>query len=133
MKHKSLGIKIFLFCELVVACRILLFEIPISVNKFFGTRITDLSNTDRFQAIIVFVSIFYLVAATAALLGHTFWRQLHYLTTALAAVLTLAFFVILQQQGQPFYSFYYLPIIGSVLTSWVVFFYRENSPEKEKI
>ncbi len=130
--QKTLGIKIFLFCELVVASRILLFEIPMSLDKFFGAKVTALSEADRFQAIIVFVSLFYLVAATAALLGHSMWRLLHYLTTGLAVVLTLAFNFNLQQSGQVFHSYYYLPVICSVLTSWAVFFYRKNSLEKER-
>lgn len=120
-----------MFCELVVAFRILLFEIPMSLDKFFGVKVSVLTDADRFQAIIVFVSFFYLIAASAALLGHSMWRQLHYLTTGLAVVLTLAFQFNLHQAGQVFHSYYYLPVICSVLTSWVVHYYRQNSLEKE--
>ena len=133
MAQKSLGLKIFLFCEVVVAFRILLFEIPMFVDKFFGAKASSISEMDRFLAVVVFVSIFYLVAGIAAICGHSLWRLLHYLVTVLAAFLTLAFYQILHYSGQPFQLMYYLPLLCSLLTAWVVFVYQKYSLEKEKV
>jgi hypothetical protein len=130
----TLGIKIFLFCELIVAARLLLFEIPVFLDRFFGaSKAAGFSSVDRFQVVIIFVSIFYLAASGAALLGHAFWRPLHYLTTALAVILTLSFCFNLQKLGQPVETFYYFPVVCSIVTSLVVFFYRENSLQRKAI
>lgn len=133
MKRNSLGLKIFLFCELVVACRILLFEIPMFLDKFFVSKAANLSDQDRFMATVVFVSVFYLVAAVAALRGHRFWPQLHYLVTALTVFLTFALYWALHSSGHQFQSFYYLPLIYSALAAGIVFIYRECSLEKDKV
>lgn len=133
MKRNSLGLKIFLFCELAVACRILFFEIPMFLDKFYRSKAANLSDMDRFMAMASFVSIFYLIAAVAALCGHKFWRLLHYLATALTVFLTFSLYWTLSYSGSQFQTFYYLPLLYSVLAAGIVFIYRECSLEKDKV
>lgn len=127
MKRNTLELRIFLFCEIVVALRILLFEIPVFLDKFFKQKTTDLSETDRFMAIVVFMSVFYLAAGLASLFGHKFWQLLHYLVTALTGFLTLSFYYSVQNAGNTFEPLYYVPLVCSALVSLVVFAYRECS------
>lgn len=133
MTQKTLAVTIFLWCEVIVAIGVVLFYIVLFFNKFLTDLDFDLSVSDRFAPVPVFIALFYCVAAIAALCGHRLWPLLQYMVTVLAVLLTIAFSKTLQSMGRPFEFVYCLPLICSAFAASFVFIFQKYSMKKEKL
>jgi hypothetical protein len=133
MTPKNPAIRIFLWCEVIAAVGVVLFHIPFFLSKVFAGGALDLSVSERFSALTVFLAVFYTVAGIAALRGHPLWPLLQYMVTVLAVFLTMAFSRTLQNAGLPFEFVYGLPLICSAFAASVVFIFQKYSFKKEKL
>jgi len=113
--------KIFLWCEVVIAARILLFTIPVILNKFVNNQLL-VGYEDRFIAMLTIVAFFYLIAGLASLVGHSKWKLLHYIITIIVCFLSYPF---LNAMGQaPNVHYYFLPAIFSIIITCGLFMMR---------
>ncbi len=132
MNSKAIGLKILFFCELVGALRILLFEIPVLIDRVGKSAAASLSGDERFLNIVFLLSVFYLFAAVAGIGKNKFWRPLQYLCAAVAVLLTLDLYRFVQQAKDVFQAGYLIPLMFSLIAAWFVFISRKCSLEKDK-
>ena len=82
MPRKSVGLTIMLWVEMIIALRVMLFTIPVFINKFLEKTPVLASMDDRFILILTLTAIYYFLTGLMSLMGLRFWKILH-----LAAVL----------------------------------------------
>src|SRR3989338_4973340 len=123
--------KFLIWTEIVVASLILAIGIPIVMNDFviIGENYRE---TDLFMMVIGVTAFFYLTTGIATLLGHSMWRLLHYIVTAIACVLTGSLYLNMSLETGYFHSYYYIPAMISILIALLVVTARRKSADFEK-
>lgn len=89
MSRKSIGLVIVWWSEVIISLRVLLFTIPVIINKVIGE---NFELTDKEGSIIVLLTltaVFYLLSGLASIAGFKFWKWLHLAAVMLTGLLTL--------------------------------------------
>ncbi len=126
MGKQSLGIKVLIWTEVVVALRILLFIIPTMVNKFLVHRI-GFEVSDWFLFLLSMVSLFYLIVGVASLLGTPLWQIFHYVVTLVICCLTGIGLWKLSSLSLPVNFYNYIPAICSIVISLFIFSCKDKT------
>ena len=122
---KLLALKIFLGCEIIVALRLLLFEIPVLINKFLTSGDASLSSMDTFLLLVAVIGICYLVAGIVSFLGNPSWRMLHYMVVIVTLALASGFYVLSSGRQEAFVPCYALPIVVAAVTLVMALMFRD--------
>jgi len=124
MKNQSVGAKILLFSEIIIAARALLFFIPVTINKFLSKSFLWGDLEDRFIVVCVLTAVLYFVFGIASLMGFKFWKAIHYVAVALIFAMTISLLNIFSQAG----SHYSVPLLCSVIIAVLVGIQKEARP-----
>ena len=117
MKERSVGFVILCFSEVIISLRVLLFTIPVMINKnSAGTFSMDVMD-DRFIAILSLTAVLFVLAGILAIAKSKIWKAAHILAVVLVALATLA---TVKVSGQPLTSengYYALPLLFAVIAT----------------
>jgi len=120
MKKQSIGLTVLLWCEIIVSARVLLFTIPVLINKHKMAN-GVFSVNDWFIIVVSMAALLYFIVGVASLGGHRFWKFFHYLATALIAILTIGIFKLVASSGASQQSFvFYVPFVVSVIVTFLI-------------
>lgn len=117
MQQKTVGLLIILWVQVVVCARILLFTVPVLINKYARQVVPAEPVADAFMVFITTFSFLYLGVGIASLIRRKVVRTFQYAGCALTAFLTAAFFIAAGQSSGPFLAYYFLPLIFSVFAA----------------
>ena len=126
MAKQSLGIKILIGTEVVVALRILLFIIPTIINKVLVHQMA-LGVNDWFLFLLSIASLFYLIVGTASLFGTRLWQTFHYIVTLVLCAMTGLGLWKLSSLSLPINFYNYIPAICSLGISLFIFSYKNKT------
>ena len=112
MDKKSVGLKILFWSEVIVSLRILLFSLPVMINKNSAGTFSVDNLDDRFIALLSLTAILYFFVGVLSIVGNKFWKSAHYLAVVLVLLFTLA---TVKVTGQPLTlgdnGYYSLPLL----------------------
>ena len=115
MQKRPLGLTVFLWCEMIIAVRILLFTIPVLINKNLNKSFSMADISDWFLVGISFVAAFYAVTGLVSLLGFKLWKVFHYVACVLTLFLTASLMKYTASTGPSLSMGYFVPMVISVL------------------
>ncbi|MFT5170045.1 MAG: CheY-like chemotaxis protein [Candidatus Omnitrophota bacterium] len=130
MDIKSLRLKIIFAIEAIVGARILLFTIPVIISKKSGDVVFPYSVDDRFVMVITFVSLLYLAVGVVSLMGHKFWRYLHYFTAIVTFILTSFLLKFITERGGDGSFIYYSPVVFALFVTIFAVLIRDKKEKK---
>jgi len=117
-------LRVLIWSEIIVSFSILTFGVPVLVERLIITQ-AAFNDADLFLMVTSVTSFFYLTTGFATLIGHRFWRLLHYVVTAIACVLTGSLFLNIGIQIGTFHFYYYMPAVVSVILALIVLSFKE--------
>lgn len=118
MSSKSIGSSILSWVEIVLSARILLFTIPVLMNKQSNENINLLKLQkvdDWFIFILTILSLCFLTIGVGALLGNKLTKIFHVIVVICAGIMTFAFYRLTVDQQVPFLSIYVAPILVCII------------------
>ena len=117
MEGKSVGFKILCWSEVIISLRVLLFSIPVMINKNSAGSISLSNLDDRYMAILSLTAVLYFIAGVMAIAGNKLWKSAHILGVVFVTLATLA---TVKVAGQPLASitaYYVLPLLFAVIVT----------------
>jgi hypothetical protein len=116
MNGKSIGLIILWWCEAIISVRVLLFSLPVIINKS-QAKIFDLQAlNDRFIVVMSATALLYFVVGVASICGYRYWKAIHYLAAIFTVLLTVGSLVIVGQPADDVVGgYYFFPIIVSAI------------------
>ena len=115
MKGKSVGFKILCWSEAVISLRVLLFSLPVMINKNSAGNFSMLNLNDRFMTLLTLTAMLYFFVGVMAIAGNKLWKAAHILAVVFVALATLS---TVKATGQPLTSgesYYVLPLLFAVI------------------
>lgn len=119
MGGNSVGINILWWSETIIALRVLLFSLPVIINKSLAKTFVVSNINDRFIAVLTVAALFYCVVGVSSIFGHRYWKSVHLLAAIFTGVLTLGSIYILEQPATKIGVYYFTPIIFSVVIALI--------------
>ena len=90
MGEKSVGLKILCWSEIIISLRVLLFSIPVMINKHSAGSFSLSNLEDQFIGILSLTAVLYFVVGIMSLSGNKLWKAAHLLAVVLVLFATLA-------------------------------------------
>lgn len=119
MQEKSRGLKVLLWCEVIVAARILLFGIPVIMSQFLLANKPNYNAVGEwFLAIVTIAAFFYLIVGVLALVGHAKWKFFHYLVVLLVFGMSGVMVMAIHKMNMPVHYYYLFPAIISLVIAF---------------
>jgi len=115
MHKRSLGLTIFLWCEIIIAVRILMFSIPALINRNLEKIFSTANIADWFLLNLSFLALYYVMIGFVSLAGFKLWKIFHYAACLLTLILTWSLMKLIAAQGQILSTGYLIPAAVSVL------------------
>lgn len=115
MQKESMGLKIVWWIESIIAIRVLLFTVPVLINKCSAKDLYFDRVSDWFMLIITFVAFLHFLGAIAAFGKHKLWKAFHYLTAVIAIVLSFALVRLIVAKGVLMDPVYFFPVAFSLI------------------
>ncbi len=116
MEKKSVGLRILCWGEIVVSLRVLLFSLPVMINKNSAGSFSLDNLDDRFIGLLTLTAVLYFFVGVLAITGNKLWKAVHYLAVVLVLLFTLA---TVKVSGQALAlestGYYSLPLLFSVI------------------
>jgi len=115
MEGKSVGLRILCWAETIISLRVLLFSVPVMINKNSAGTFSMANLDDRFMAVLSLTAILYCLAGIMAIAGSKLWKAAHIHGVVLVAAATLA---TVKVAGGPLNSsnaYYILPLLFAVI------------------
>jgi len=123
--NKSVGLKILWWGEIIVSARILLFCIPVLINKLLEKSLHTQSVDDWFIVILTTVALVYFILGIASIMGHKLWRAFHYVTLILVIFLIIGLLRQVAVHSVAFHWAYLSPVIFSVVVTVFATFLKD--------
>lgn len=117
MVKKSVGRQILWAGEMVVSLRVLLFSIPVMINKYDLHTFSLTRLDDRYIAVISLTAIIYFIVGLVSFTGFRFWKAVHYLAVVLIGVLTFGSLMMANRLSPSVGAYYYVPLLCSVIVA----------------
>ena len=117
MEGKSVGLRILCWSEAIVSLRVLLFTIPVMINRNSSGAFSMSNLDDRFMAVLSLTAILYFLAGILAISGYKLWKAAHILAVVLVALATMA---TVKVAGAPLTSanaYYASPLLFAVIVT----------------
>jgi len=128
MNGKSVGLTIIWWSEAIIALRVLLFSIPVMINKYLAKSFTLVDLNDRFIAVITVTALLYCIVGVVSILGTRHWKVAHYLAAILTLTLTVGSLYAFDQPSATVGLNYFSPIIfATVFTAFTGFLGRKSN------
>ena len=127
MQRRSIFLGILFWVEAVVSARILLFSVPVMINKGFAKSFAPNTVADCFILIITVVSLLYLFIGIASIGRYKFWRFLHYLAAGLVFALTVGVLTKAVDAHAAKNFFYYVPVVFSIGVAMLIGLTRDKA------
>jgi len=90
MDRKSVGLKILFYVEAIIAIRVLLFSIPVMINKYLASSFLLSDLNDCFIAVMTVTALLYLIVGVVSIFGYRYWKTIHYLAAFFTLIITVA-------------------------------------------
>ena len=115
MKPQNIVLRVFWWAEIILAARILLFFLPITIKHLFAHSSSMNFAIDFFVLLVTFGALLFLVAGIASVLGSRLWRFWHYWAAALIFLLTSNLYHLIKTTGAELSLYYFYPVLFSSL------------------
>jgi len=127
MKEKSVGLVILWWAEIIIAVRVLLFTVPVIINKMVDGEFTLSDPQSLFIILLTLTSVFYLLSGGLSVAGFGFWKPVHFAAVLATGALTLA---AVQAAGQiAAGAHYFYPLVFAVfVTGLAAVLGKERAP-----
>jgi len=127
MNGKSVGLTILWWVEAIISIRVLLFSVPVIINKYLAKSFTLSDLNDRFIAVLTVTALLYAVVGIVSILGFKLWKLIHYLAAILTFVLTVGALTYFDQSPQTVGLNYFAPFVFAlILTALAGFLGRKK-------
>jgi len=117
MKNQSIGLQILGAVEVIVSARILLFTIPVFINKGLAANFFPIAAVDWFIMVLTLVALLYLVVGITSIMGYKFWTFFHYLAAVLVFVMTAGLYNLMISTQTNLNIAYSLPVFFSLIVT----------------
>lgn len=117
MDGKSVGLKILCWSEVIISLRVLLFSIPVMINKYSAGRFSLSHIEDQFIGLLSLTAVLYFFVGILSLAGNALWRAAHLLAVVLVLSFTLASVKISGQALAVENAYFSLPLLFSVIVT----------------
>ena len=115
MDKKSIGLKILFCAEEIIAIRVLLFSIPVMINKYLAGNFLLSDLKDCFIAVLTVVAFLYLIVGIVSIFGYRHWKVVHYVAAVFTLIITGGSLRIMDQPAVSAGLYYFSPILFSVV------------------
>jgi len=127
MNGKSVGLIILWWVEVIISIRVLLFSVPVIINKCLEKSFALSDLNDRFIAVLTVTALLYAVVGIVSIFGFKHWKLVHYLAAILTFVLTLGALTYFDQSPQTVGLNYFAPFVFAlILTAFAGFLGRKK-------
>ncbi len=127
MNGKSVGLTIVWWVEAVISIRVLLFSIPVMINKYLAKSFTLSDLSDRFIAVITLTAVLYVTVGIVSILGFRYWKVVHYLAAILTFVLTVGSLYAFDQPSATVGLNYFSPFVFALVFTTLAGFLGRKS------
>ena len=117
MGEKSVGLKILCWSEIIISLRVLLFSIPVMINKHSAGSFSLSNLEDQFIGILSLTAVLYFVVGIMSLSGNKLWKAAHLLAVVLVLFATLASVKVSGQAMGSENAYFSLPLLFSVIVT----------------
>ena len=117
MGKKSVGLTILCWSEIIISLRVLLFSIPVIINKNSAGSFSLSNLEDQFIGILSLTAVLYFVVGIMSIAGNKLWKAAHLLAVVLVLSFTLASVKISGQALGPENAYFSLPLLFSVIVT----------------
>ena len=114
MNTKSVGLQILWWSEVIISIRVLLFTLPVAINKWLAKSFLMSNFDDRFMIVITATALVYCIAGIASIAGYRYWKSVHYLAAIFTAVLTLGLLNLAGDTPQAMGLPYFTPVLFAI-------------------
>jgi len=127
MREKSVGLTVVWWMETIVSLRVLLFSIPVLLNKNLANSFVLSDLNDRFIAVLTTTALLYCIVGIASILGFKFWKATQYIAMIAALLLTVGSLYVFDQPSASVSWNYFTPVIfATVVTALAGFLGRKK-------
>ncbi len=120
MKDQSLGLKIFVWVEVVAAARVLLFTAPVLISKCLEQSWNSKIGSDWYILILTFTAVLFFLSGVAAIASVRAWKLLHYIVALLTLGLTGAFIKMMADQSQSITLAHTIPAAVALVIALII-------------
>ena len=117
MIGKSVGLTIIWWLEAIISIRVLLFSIPVIINKCLAKSFALSSLNDRFIAILTTTALLYCIVGVVSILGFRYWKMTQYLAAILTLLLTVGFLYVFDQPSATVDLNYFAPVVCATIAT----------------
>jgi len=127
MNAKSVGLTIMWWVEAIISLRVMLFSIPVILNKYLAKSFILSDLNDRFIAVMTITALLYCTVGIASILGFRYWKAAHYLAMIATFLLMMGSLYAFDQPQASVSLNYFAPIIfATVATALAGFLGRQK-------
>ena len=127
MKGKAVGLVILWWSEVIMSLRVLLFTIPVIINKIIAENFVLSEHESRFIILLTLTALFYLLSGLTSIVGFKFWKWLHFAAAIFTGLLTLNALKGTDQTAAGLY-FYYPVVFSVIITGLAVILDKGKAP-----
>ena len=117
MEKKSVGLTILCWSEIIISLRILLFSIPVMINKHSAGSLSLSNFEDQFIGILSLTAALYFLVGLMSITGNKFWKAAHLLAVVLVLSFTLASVKVSGRAMASENAYFSLPLLFSVIAT----------------
>jgi len=126
MKGKSVGLTIIWWLEAIISIRVMLFSVPVMINKCLAKSFALSNLNDRSIAVMTAAALLYCIVGIVSISGFRFWKVIHYLALVLTFALTVGSLYVYDQPSSTVNLSYFIPVmVATVYTALVGFLGRK--------
>jgi len=111
MNAKSVGLKIMWWVEAIISLRVMLFSMPVILNKYLAKSFMLSDLNDRFIAVMTATALLYCITGAVSILGFKYWKVAHYLAMIATFLITMGSLYAFDQPQASVSLNYFAPII----------------------
>jgi len=127
MSEKSVGLMIVWWGEAIISLRVMLFTIPVMLNKYLAKSFALSDLNDRFIAVMTATALLYFIVGIVSIFGFRYWKAAHYLAMIATFLLTLGSLYAFDQPQASVSLNYFTPVIfATAATSLAGFLGRKK-------
>ncbi len=115
MTKEPLGVRILWWAEVIAGTRVLLFFIPVMINRGMEKTFFSDDLADRLIVLAALAALLYLAAGIVSVGGRKWWKLFHYLAMIVVACFTAVFLNTPAGTYQPLPWAYFLPLICAIV------------------
>lgn len=117
MEKKSVGLKILCWSEIIISLRVLLFSIPVMINKHSAGSLSLSNVEDQFIGVLSLTAVLYFFVGVISIAGNKLWQAAHLLAVVLVLFFTLASVKISGHALGSQNAYFALPLLFSVIAT----------------